>query len=234
MSSAAAQGILTGPEIQKQIEAGRIDIDPFNRKHVNPASVDLTLGDRVTLYVGSFKERDRTNPSVDGQSYQTMHSMLTRSPDLVWDTRAAWPTVTKPIDPGIGWVIKPGLCYLLHTVERVHTKHYVPIIDGKSSIGRSFILVHYTAGYGDPGFDGQYTLEVTTQIPVRIFPGMRFCQIRFHTMVGEPLLYKGHYTGERARGAVGTKIHESSYDTRPRAPVDDRDLEAELLDSLDI
>ena len=232
MSSAA--GILTGLEIQKQIDAGRIVIDPFNPRHVNPASVDLTLGDRVTLYQGSFEESIKAKDSVDGRTLIAVSSRVKTSPELIWDTRVAWPTVSRIIDPGIGWVIKPGICYLMHTVERVRTDHYVPIIDGKSSLGRSFVLVHYTAGYGDPGFDGQFTLEVTTQIPIRVFPGMRFCQVRFHTLVGDISLYRGHYTGDRAKGAVGTQLHESGYDTRYKPPVDTRDLEAELMDALDI
>lgn len=82
--------------------------------------------------------------------------------------------------------LEPRKLYLLHTAERVSTKAFVPVLDGKSSIGRLGICIHLTAGYGDPGFDGQYTLEVTCVIPVRIYAGMRFCQMRFHTMVGEP------------------------------------------------
>lgn len=231
MTSAA--GILTGPEIRKQIDEGRILIDPFNPKHLNPASVDLTLGDRVTLYEGSFRESKGTL-SVDGRTFQAVSSLVRTNPELIWDTRVAWPTVTKAIDREIGWVIKPGICYLMHTVERIRTDHFVPIIDGKSSLGRSFVLVHYTAGYGDPGFDGQFTLEVTTQIPIRVFPGMRFCQVRFHTLVGEVALYQGHYTGARAQGAIGTQVYASGYDTRYKPPIDTRDLEAELMDALDI
>jgi dCTP deaminase len=227
-------GILTGPEIREQMGAGRIEIDPFNPKHVNPASVDLTLGGNVTLYEGTFKLPKQPAKVDDGRDWHALPELLKRSPDVVWDTRVPWPTITKTIDPEVGWVLKPGLCYLLHTAERIHTKHYVPIIDGKSSIGRAFILVHYTAGYGDPGFNGQFTLEVTTQIPVRVFPGMRFCQVRFHTLVGDVLLYKGHYTGENARGAVGSRLSASGYDTRPVAPVDDGDLARELLDALEI
>jgi dCTP deaminase len=232
MSSEA--GILTGPEIEKQIAAGRILIDPFNPSHVTSGSVDLTLGSTVTLYEGSFRD-SRANPCVDGRTFAPIASLVRNNPELVWDTRVPWPTVTRVIDPEIGWVVKPGICYLMHTVERVRTDHYIPIIDGKSSIGRAFILVHYTAGYGDPGFEGQYTLEVTSQMPIRLYPGMKICQMRFHTMVGEPRLYRGHYTGDRARGPVGTRIHESAYIARTRVPpIDDRDLEAELLDALDI
>lgn len=78
------------------------------------------------------------------------------------------------------------------------------ILTHNSSIGRLGICVHLTAGFGDPGFDGQYTLEVTCVHPVKVYVGMRFCQIRFHEIVGEIEDYskKGHYTGSAAVGAV--------------------------------
>src|SRR5688572_11911807 len=116
MTSSEA-GILTGPEIERQIAAGRIVINPFNPKQVNPASVDLTLGDRVTLYEGSFHE-SRHEPSVDGRTFRAVASLVKSNPDLTWDSRAKWPTVTKTIDPEIGWVLKPGICYLMHTREQ--------------------------------------------------------------------------------------------------------------------
>lgn len=571
-------GILTGPEIEKQISMGRIVIDPFNPKHVTCGSVDLTLGNRVTLYTGTFGD-SKKEPCVDGRTFGPIASVVKKNPELIWDSRAPWPTETRVIDPEIGWVVKPGICYLMHTAEQVWTDHYIPIIDGKalaldtevptptgwttmgalkpgdfvygssgepvrviratpaylqerclavefrngerivadaahewfvlpvdakagirsteqlrsrttgrasaifrvpcgyvvgaeqelpiapytlgvwlgdrtsatadvtirhgdeqicdelaaegyaaelrpseehgasrykvgskarlrgdhgmyaandslhsrlkaagvlgdkhipaiylrasrqqrmallqglmdtdgtvhrddqasltftnerlihdaeellrslgvityfdsrpakisgkptggtayrltwralpehfrldrqkrkvratdewiraarnpqhsimrvlpvdsvpvrcitvespdglflasrsfipthnSSIGRAFILVHYTAGYGDPGFSGHYTLEVTSQIPIRLYPGMKICQVRFHTMVGEPRLYNGHYTGQNAQGAVGTRLHESAYVRRARPVTDNRDLQAELLDALD-
>lgn len=89
----------------------------------------------------------------------------------------------------------------------------MPVLDGKSSIGRLGVQVHVTAGYGDPGFDGQYTLEVTSVYPVRVYPGMRFCQMRFHTrdlgdqtVLKGPLLYAGSYEGETSRGPVPSMI----------------------------
>jgi dCTP deaminase len=209
MSSAA--GILTGPEIRRQVELGRIVIDPFDERHVNPASVDLTLGDQVTMYNGTYALKRWPKFVDDGSLYRVEN----KDGRLVWDTRCAWPTTTATIDPEVGWVLKPELSYLLHTAERINTEHYVPIIDGKSSVGRAFIMVHYTAGYGDPGFDGQFTLEVSCRFPVRIFPGMRICQIRFHTMIGEPLNYRGSYEGA-SMGAVPSRLYKSGYDA-PRA-----------------
>jgi dCTP deaminase len=95
----------------------------------------------------------------------------------------------------------------MHTAERIVTDSFVPVLDGKSSLGRLFMQVHATAGYGDPGFDGQYTLEVTVTQPVVIYAGMRFCQIRFHTLVGfQRTSYqaKGHYIGPLAEGPVAS------------------------------
>jgi dCTP deaminase len=102
--------------------------------------------------------------------------------------------------------LEPNVGYLMHTIERVHTKKYVPVLDGKSSIGRLFMKVHETAGYGDAGFDGQYTLEVTVVHPLRVYPGMRIAQMRFHTILGEvQKLYAGNYTGEAAKGPVPSR-----------------------------
>jgi dCTP deaminase len=191
-------GILSGPEIRYQIEKGLITIDPYDPSRVNPASVDLTLGNSVKVYARTCKRLEYTAYE-DG-------SNLTPCNGGVLDSKEAWETLDFQI-PKEGWVLKPGLCYLMHTAEVVSTEDLVPILDGKSSIARMFVKVHETAGYGDPGFRGQYTLEVTCQIPVRVYAGMRFCQIRFHTIKGERSLYqaKGHYTGDKARGAVASQ-----------------------------
>jgi dCTP deaminase len=69
------------------------------------------------------------------------------------------------------------------------------------------MVVHATAGYGDPGFDGQYTLEVTVMHPLRVYSGMRVAQMRFHTVVGEVDLYRGSYAGDLARGPVASTAY---------------------------
>ena len=104
-----------------------------------------------------------------------------------------------------GVVLRPGNGYLLHTHERVHTNKYVPVLDGKSSVARLFVGIHVTAGFGDPGYNGQWTLEVTTVYPVRLYAGMRIAQMRFHTIVGETKLYQGNYCGEASTGAVPSR-----------------------------
>ncbi len=211
-------GILPDRQIRAAVTRGDIEIDPFNPAHVNPASYDLTLGDEVMIYkrwVGYDENYDSRGPSGletsradvigprDGSDLYRPHT------DLVLDSREEPNTAKFKIHPEAGWILKPGIGYLMHTAERVHTKRYVPVLDGKSSIGRLFIVVHVTAGYGDPGFNGQYTLEVTVTHPVKVYPGMKIAQMRFHTIAGPdaPLdrIYDGNYTGTDARGPVASK-----------------------------
>ncbi len=172
-------GILSGPEILRYIEEGHIKIDPFEKSHLNPVSVDLTLGPEVKQYL---------------------------TEDIL-DVRVP-PRVTSSTIGSEGLVLRPHEGYLLHTQETIWSDCTVPVLDGKSSLGRLFISVHETAGYIDPGFLGQVTLEVTVSHPVRVYSGMRFCQIRFHPIVGRVELYKGHYAGSTARGAVPSLAHQ--------------------------
>jgi dCTP deaminase len=185
-------GILTGPEIERQVGLGGIRIWPWDSKLLNPASVDLRLGWRVAKYV---KPRRFVDPfglgaHIGGLDCKNEASLTVEYRDI----------------PNAGAALEPGELYLMHTEERIWTDRFVPVLDGKSSIGRLGICVHLTAGYGDPGFDGQYTLEVTTVYPVKVYAGMRFCQMRFHTMEGESALYAGNYTGEHSTGPVPSRV----------------------------
>lgn len=200
-------GVLSGKAIEEAVAAGRIQVDPYNAKYLNPASYDLTLGDEVRVYTNS----------ITGSLWGDGTYMHPRAQDsfqkTILDSKVANPTTSCKMGPE-GFILKPGIGYLMHTHERVVTDSFVPVLDGKSSIGRLFITIHVTAGYGDPGFNGQYTLEVTAVHPVRVYPGMRFCQIRFHTIAGEPVLYKGHYTGQKALGAIPSRSWEQFEDDK--------------------
>lgn len=171
-------GILSGEAIHAAVRNGKIKISPFNPEQVNPASYDLTLGEHCVVYTGLELDAAKENPT---ESFKL---------------------------PKEGYLLQPGKGYLLHTRERICTNHYVPVVDGKSSIGRLFVWIHVTAGYGDPGFDGQYTLEVVVVYPTMIYPGMRIGQIRFHTLVGRRTNYKNHqsnYLGILAEGPVPSR-----------------------------
>lgn len=214
-------GILSGNKIIEEVTGGRITISPFTEDRVNPASYDLTLGPKVVVYKatvgGSFKCMPSAFSSripIPGESLRSRYESDRSRMDF--EASPAENCLDAKIDNEIltyemderGLLLKPGIGYLMHTAERVATRDYVPVLDGKSSIGRLFIVVHVTAGYGDPGFDGQYTLEVTVTHPVVVYPGMRFCQIRFHTIVGTVTDYtkhKSNYTGVLAEGPVPSR-----------------------------
>lgn len=173
--------ILSGDAIWKSVKNGRIVIDPFDPKYLNPASIDLTLGDKVGVYV----PKDRVLDSKIENPY---------------DVRTGMRDMT----------LTPGNLYLMHTAERVGSQSLVPELDGKSSIGRLGVCVHLTAGLGDPGFFGQYTLEVTVVRPVVLYAGMRIAQMRFHTMEfydpqAKTRQYAGNYVGPTAEGPVPSK-----------------------------
>lgn len=187
-------GILTGPEIARQVDHGNIEIEPFYLEQVNPASYDLQLGRKVKQYVNTPEWYDELKSSGYPREYK----------DHILDSKNNEQTY-EYVMSDLGEVLMPRVGYLMHTEESIKTDFFVPVLDGKSSLGRLFIQVHATAGYGDPGFNGQYTLEVTVTHPVKVYPGMRFAQIRFHTLVGEVLPYTGNYTGEAAMGPVASK-----------------------------
>jgi dCTP deaminase len=105
--------------------------------------------------------------------------------------------------------IRPGSFVLAHTAEHVRIPDdLVAVVDGRSSFGRLGIMVHVTAGYIDPGFEGQITLELKNVGPavVRLYVGDRVCQIRFHRMTGPATKpYSGKYQGNR--GAVSSRVN---------------------------
>lgn len=121
-------GILTDYRIRTAVNAGDIVIDPFRPEHVNPTSYDLTLGDGVTVYTNWVGYNTEGPPSGgrprDGSDFFPL--------DTVLDVRREPETVSFRIDPERGWLLKPGIGYLMHTAERVSTKVYVPILDGKA------------------------------------------------------------------------------------------------------
>ena len=202
-------GILSGLEIQAAVKRGDIEIDPFDPGRVdfgdrmNPASYDLTLGSKVAVY-SAVTRGDFGKPMPHLPAGYNLY------PGGGCIDAAKKNEVTEYEMPaGEPLYLRPGVGYLMHTAERITTDRYVPIIDGKSSIGRLFAFVHVTAGYGDPGFNGQYTLEVTVVHPLLVYPGMRICQMRFHSIVGEVESYqkKGSYKGELAMGPIPSQSH---------------------------
>ena len=100
--------------------------------------------------------------------------------------------------PEEGYVLQPGILYIGRTVERTASDFYIPMINGRSSGGRLGISFHICAGFGDVGFDGTWTLEITCVEPVRIYPNTEIAQVCYFKPVGKiGKLYRGRYFGQQ-------------------------------------
>ena len=132
-----------------------VKIEPFNERQLNPNSYNLTLHDEILTYE-----------------------------EIVLDMRKP-NRIRRIVIPPEGLVLSPNQLYLGRTIERTETHNLVPMIEGRSSVGRLGLFVHVTAGFGDVGFCGYWTLEMFAVQPVRIYPGVPICQIFYHTLVGK-------------------------------------------------
>ncbi|MFI6886736.1 dCTP deaminase [Streptosporangium canum] len=155
--------ILTGPEITAAARDGRLRIDPFDLDQVNPNSYNVRLGSTLLVYTDPVIDAGRANP--------------TREQHI----------------PADGYVLQPNELYLGHTQERVGSDVFVPLLFGRSSVGRLGLFVEITAPIGDLGFHGQWTLMLSPIRPLRVYPGMRVGQIMFFVSVGPIDLYHGKY-----------------------------------------
>lgn len=215
--------ILTGLEICKEMGEGNISVKPENPDRIQPNSVDLTLGKEVCLYtaVTYIEMHGPYQPmhnSLQASKLIRLKSFVEGSSDLAGpylDAKKQNAVIKLGMDES-GWALKPGILYLMHTEEVVHTKKFVTELTGKSSVARLGITVHVTAGHGETGFEGQYTLEVRAEHPVIIYPGMPICQVLFHTCKGDIEDYqdKGHYVGSASRGAEPSRCWQQFEEER--------------------
>jgi dCTP deaminase len=153
--------ILSDRSILDELAAGRIHIDPFDQTCLQPASVDL----RCDRYFRVF--RNHTSQVIDVKLDQR---------DL---------TELVEIADGGAFILHPGEFVLGSTSERVSLPDDLTArVEGKSSLGRLGLLIHSTAGFVDPGFDGHITLELSNvaNLPITIYPGMKIGQISFLRM----------------------------------------------------
>ena len=150
--------ILSGDEILRRVGESII-IEPFDEKHLNPNSYNLSLHDELLIYE-----------------------------EVVLDMREV-NRVRRLKIPESGVVLNPNQIYLGRTQERTETHDLVPMVEGRSSVGRLGLFVNVTAGFGNVGFSGFWTLEMFAVQPVRIYPGVPICQIFYHQLTGE---YNGY------------------------------------------
>lgn len=164
--------ILTGDQICEEIKSGRIVIDPFNMENLNDNSYNVTLSKNITTYD------------------------LRMSDDLVVDIKHPPKTITATMSEKYGFVIYPGALYLGSTNERIASDYFVPILAGRSSFGRLGLTSHKTGNFGDLGYNGVWTMQITSTFPTRIYPDIKIGQIYFLRPYGKiKSLYHGKYQG---------------------------------------
>lgn len=132
-----------------------IFIEPYNKKQLNTNSYNVKLDNKLICYKDNVLDMKKPNE------------------------------VREIIIPEEGFLLKPNELYLGRTLEYTKTTAYVPMIEGRSSIGRLGIFIHITAGFGDVGFTGYWTLEIFCIKPTIIYPGVEIAQIYYHTIDGE-------------------------------------------------
>ena len=153
--------ILSDRDIREQIGSGRIEIEPFTPDAVQPSSVDLHLDSRFRVF------RNNRYRYIDVRQEQ---------PEL---------TELLEISGDEPFVLHPGEFVLGSTLERVALPNdLVARLEGKSSLGRLGLLIHSTAGYVDPGWDGNLTLELSNvaNLPIALYQGMKIGQISFQKL----------------------------------------------------
>ena len=219
---------LTGPEIKKQMSLlnphnpdgkPNIVISPFFEECLGSNSYDLHLGDTLKVYkctipAGMKVALDyipgHTYDFMDWFEFPEVYAQYQRQRDFFDIANPKYlinpceekthETVTIKI-PQTGLILNPRFGYLGNTVEYTETYNLFPYIDGKSSGGRNFISVHETAGRGDDGFCGNWTLEITVKYPTVVYPNMRIAQVYYEKFDGERKPYhkntSSHYCGQR-------------------------------------
>jgi len=140
-----------------------IIIEPFDEKKINPNSYNLTLNNELLVYENQLLDMKKLNP------------------------------VRHLIIPEGGLQLEPNRLYLGRTNEFTKTDGYVPMLEGRSSTGRLGLFIHVTAGFGDVGFAGYWTLEIFCVQPIIIYPNVEICQIYYHDIDGE---YEPYHSGK--------------------------------------
>jgi dCTP deaminase len=214
--------------ILEEMAKGNIVIDPFDPAQLNPNSYNLRLDHELLIYnvtdwsedqrrlVGGWDRSQDYQPILDA-AYNNHTCKIKPHPySKMFGYEPEAPNVDPKIyeDPGV-FFLTPGNLYLGSTIEYTETgTGLVPCIEGRSSVARLGLSVHLTAGFGDAGFEGQWTLEITVVHPLIVFPGMQICQICYSRLEGEPQQYSGKYQGQR--GPQPSRFYKEFEAQRPK------------------
>lgn len=132
-----------------------IVIEPFNEGQLNPNSYNLKLHNELLVYEDNILDMKKENKC------------------------------KSIIIPEEGLILEPNKLYLGRTKEYTETDNFVPMLEGRSSVGRLGLFIHVTAGFGDVGFRGYWTLEIHCIQPIRIYADVELCQIYYHSIEGD-------------------------------------------------
>ncbi|HLV04489.1 dCTP deaminase [uncultured Georgenia sp.] len=184
--------LLSDRDIRAQIEAGRVQLDPYDPAMVQPASIDVRL--------------DRWFRLFDNHRYPVIDPAQDQS-DL---------TRLVEVDPDEPFVLHPGEFALASTYELLTLPPDIAArLEGKSSLGRLGLLTHSTAGFIDPGFTGHVTLELsnTATLPITLWPGMKIGQLCFFQLSSPAERpYGAGAHGSRYQGQRGPTASRSHVD----------------------
>ena len=153
-----------------------IYIEPFEIERLNPNSYNLSLANELMVYTDSILDPKKENKTE---------------------------TIVIPEE---GYTLEAGKIYLARTYEYTKTFNLVPMIIGRSSLGRLGLAVHVTSGFGDVGFCGFWTIQLVCVQPIIIYPKMRICQIFYHTVYGDISEYSSKY--QNSNDIMGSKFFQ--------------------------
>jgi dCTP deaminase len=174
--------ILSDRSIREEIEAGRIMIDPFDPASIQPSSIDVHVAGLFRVF------HNARYPFID---------VKREMEDL---------TELVKVAEGEAFILHPGEFVLGSTLERLRLPNDVAArLEGKSSLGRLGLLTHSTAGFVDPGWDGDLTLELSNvaNLPITIYPGMKIGQVAFLQLTSPSETPYGEGRGSKYQGQRG-------------------------------
>jgi dCTP deaminase len=178
--------ILSDNQIQEARHDGHLVITPFDMRCLNANSYDVHLGSTLARY------------DVDRVEQRQIEQAL----DVTVENKVFY----EDIPAEYGRTLYPGTLYLGVTQEYTETHRHVPFLDGKSSLGRLGLFIHVTAGRGDVGFCGHWTLEMVVVHPLRVFAGMPIGQLIYFESGKVSATY-----GERAK----SKYQQEGFQKNP-------------------
>ena len=176
--------ILTDKRILEEMEKGTIKIVPYNREDLGSNSYDVHLGSTLATYI---------DHELDAKKHNRIESFEI---------------------PDDGFLLLPQAFYLGVTAEYTETHAHVPFLEGKSSTGRLGIDIHATAGKGDVGFCGNWTLEISVKQPVRVYKGMPIGQLIYFPVDGEIEVKYNQKGNAKYSGQPNTPVESMMWKNR--------------------